>query len=230
MIEINQISLKISGIEKPILNNISYKIFPRDFIIILGSNGSGKSSLLKCLDSRYHPTSGEIILNPDSKITSLTQNPNDSLFCSLTVFENFLLSFETTAARPPQDKRKFFANFLQEFNPNLSNKLDQLVEQLSGGEKQALALALCVLNPPDVLLLDEHTSALDPKTASQIMALTHRIVTQRNMTCLLTTHDLSVAMQYGNRILAMKNGETYQEIDSDKKNRLNIEDLLSICY
>lgn len=243
-LEIKNISLTIPSVEKPILSNINYQVNKGDFIIILGSNGSGKSSLLKILDKRYSSTSGNVLLNGkilnhishkkfSKKIITLTQNTHESLFSSLTVYENFLLVAECRkplfANRVKKDKRNF-CNYINKFNPNLPNKLDQLVDSLSGGEKQALALALCVLYPPDILLLDEHTSALDPKSAQNLMHLTQEVVAQHGMTCLLTTHDLDIALQYGNRILALRNGEVYQAININKKMVLTQQELLASCY
>lgn len=245
LLSIENVSLKLSGIEKPILSHINYQIHQGDFIIILGSNGSGKSSLLKLLDRRYQSTSGNILLHNkplaalsskefSHKIITLTQNTHDSLFSSLTVFENYLLVKQRHQSRffsfRHKKDRDYFAGYLQDFNPNLPHKLDQIVDKLSGGEKQALALALSVLYPPEILLLDEHTSALDPKSAHNLMAITQRVVKKHQITCLLTTHDLDIAMQFGNRILALRQGEIFQKIDLDKKIHLTQQDLLAACY
>lgn len=245
LLDISDISLKIPSAESPILHDVNYQVFPEDFIIILGSNGSGKSSLLKLIDKRYQPTHGKILLNNKSikkippnefskKVITLTQNCHDSLFISLTVLENYLLVKQRHESKlfsvRHHHERQFFANYLKEFNPNLSKKLDQIVEKLSGGEKQALALALSVLFPPEILLLDEHTSALDPKSAQQLMALTDRVVKEHKITCMLTTHDLDIAMNYGNRILALKHGEVCQTIDYANKQTVSQEELLTVCY
>lgn len=245
LLEINNISLELSGLEKPILSNLNYQINANDFIIILGSNGSGKSSLLKLLDKRYQATRGSITLNQQvldkipahefsRKVITLTQNSHESLFGSLTVLENYLIFKQRHQPKlfsfSNKKDREFFSIYIQDFNPNLPNKLDQLVDKLSGGEKQALALALSVLYPPEILLLDEHTSALDPKSAERLMALTQRVVSDNKITCILTTHDLDIAMQYGNRILALRQGQIHQTIDYDKKKILNQMELLNACY
>lgn len=245
LLNIQNISLVMPNLEKPILSNINYQVNANDFVIILGSNGSGKSSLLKLLDRRYTATSGHILLQKkllkkitakefSRRVITLTQNSHESLFGSLTVLENYLLTKQrhdkTLFSFRHKKERAFFAEYLREFNPNLPQKLDQIVDILSGGEKQALALALSVLHPPEILLLDEHTSALDPKSAEQLMILTQRIITQHHMTCLLTTHDLDIAMQYGNRILALRHGEVHQAIDFDQKQKISQQELLSACY
>lgn len=245
MLYIKQVSLKLPKLDNPILSAINYTVNKNDFIIVLGSNGSGKSSLLKLIDRRYTPTAGKIFLDHklineysdaefSKRVITLTQNPHDSLFTSLTVLENYLLVKQRNEPKlfsiRSKQEREFFSDYLQEFNPKLSLKLDQIVENLSGGEKQALALALGVLYPPEILLLDEHTSALDPKSAEQLMALTNRVVLQHHITCLLTTHDLDIAMQYGNRILALRHGEICKMYDAENKQQVSQQELLAVCY
>jgi putative ABC transport system ATP-binding protein len=245
LLELKNVSLTFSGIQKPILSDIQYAVNEGDIIVILGSNGSGKSSLLKLLDKRYHPTTGHITLagNPltsfapkkfNHSIKTLTQNCHESLFTSLTVLENYLLvkqQYEPDLfSIQKKHEREFLMDYIVKFNPNLASKLDQVVEQLSGGEKQALALALTVLYPPQILLLDEHTSALDPKSAVHLMQLTYETVKQYRITCLMTTHDLAIAEKYGNRILALKNGEIYQIIDQHEKPTFSQHHLLAACY
>lgn len=239
LLDIQHTSLNIPGLDKPILNNINYQVNSGDFIIILGSNGSGKSSLLKLLDRRYQATAGQILLNNkpleqytikqfSETVITITQDTKDSLFPSLTIFENYLLVKKNI--RSKNEERNFFSEYLFPFNPNLSKKLDQIVEKLSGGEKQALVLALSMLNPPRLLLLDEHTSALDPKSAQQLMQLTQQVVKKHQVTCLLTTHDLEIALQYGNRILSLRQGSIHQSIQDQEKSKLTEQILLNVCY
>lgn len=245
ILELQNVSLQIPGNDIDILTDIHYQVHAGDFIVILGSNGSGKSSLLKLLDQRYHPTSGNILLNHkilsdysrkeiSHKIKTLTQNCHESLFTSLTIIENYLLVKEhyepNLFSMKNKTEREFLKNYLLKFNKNLPNKLDQVVEHLSGGEKQALALALTVLYPPELLLLDEHTSALDPHSSENIMQLTQSIAEEFKITCLLTTHDLSVAESFGNRILALKQGKAHQVIESDAKSQTTRKALLTACY
>lgn len=239
ILDIQNVSLAIATVDKPILSEINYQIYQSDFVIILGSNGSGKSSLLKLIDRRYQATTGQILLEEKllssysenkfcKRVKTLTQNLHDSLFASLTVFENYLLIKNKIGSQ--KKEREFFKNYLLPFNPNLALKLDQQVDKLSGGEKQALALALTVLNPPDILLLDEHTSALDPKSAKDLMSLTQKIVQEFQITCVMTTHDLEIAEQYGNRLVALQHGKIYQQIESREKVKLNQDSLLAVCY
>lgn len=245
LIDIKNVSLTFSGAEKVILSDINYQVKKGDFVIILGSNGSGKSSLLKLLSRQHQPCTGMISVEgsglnsyPGKKLSrhvkTLTQNCHESLFTSLTVLENYLLvkqCYEPNLfALKNKGDRAYFAEYLLKFNVNLAAKLDQMVEQLSGGEKQALALALTVLYPPRILLLDEHTSALDPVSAERLMLLTQQVAEEFRITCFLATHDLGIAEKYGNRILALQNGKIHHEIERSDSGILNQKSLLAACY
>jgi putative tryptophan/tyrosine transport system ATP-binding protein len=245
LLKLEKVGLKINGVTKSILQNISYQIHSGDFVILLGHNGSGKSSLLKILDQRYSSTHGQIDFAERplhhysnktlaQKVTTITQHSADSLFNSLSVLENCLLALQRRPKSLPSlnlsDKNNFFAQYLAEFNTNLRHKLKTPVEKLSGGEQQALVLALSVLNPPQLLLLDEHTSALDPQAAKRLMALTAAMIQKHHITCVLSTHELEIATQYGNRILALQNGEILRCIEKAEKSKLKSKDLLKLCY
>lgn len=229
LLDIRDVSLKIPGVEKPVLSHISYQIQQGDIVILLGSNGSGKSSLLKCIDGRYHPTSGNIfmqeklILNPYKQgIATITQQSSESLFPSLTLLEHFLL------IKKGNESLAYFINHLSFFNENLPKKLHQVVDQLSGGEKQAFILALTFLHPPQLLLLDEHTSALDPTASERLMKITYTMIHKHHITCLMTTHDLAIAERYGNRVLALKQGKIIKTIHN--KEKFDAHALLTTCY
>lgn len=242
IIRIHDVSICFKGHTKPALNHLHYIIEDHDFVIVLGSNGSGKSTLLKLLYRLYQPDSGEIYFQNQplqklsqktftQKVRVLTQNYADSLFESLTLYENFKLVCASQNFKLPkhQSERQFLVHYLDDFNPHLGTKLDDLVSFFSGGEKQALALAFCLLTPPVLLLLDEHTSALDPKTSQQLMQLTQTLIKKHKITCLLTTHNLDIALQYGNRILILREGEL--DLTFDKKPKtLTREDLIKHYY
>lgn len=233
ILNLKDVSLNFSASNKPILNAINYDVHHGDFIILLGNNGSGKSSLLKLLYRFYTHYAGKIYFlgmplhqhQHDSfatKVAVLTQNCNEALFGNLTVYENYLVAKPKSHSKD----RKYLQNYLEEYNPNLVNKLDTLIDKLSGGEKQVLALAFCFLQPPTLLLLDEHTSALDPKTSMQIMQLTQRMIEKYSITCILTTHDLNIALGYGNKVLLLQNGKIKKTYNSIEKARLNRENLM----
>jgi putative ABC transport system ATP-binding protein len=236
IVKIENVSLRLSQGDKPVLRQLNYQITHGDFVILLGGNGAGKSSLLKLLHRQYYPDTGHIILKDkiiskysasefSQHVAVLAQNTSDSLFPSLTVYENYLL-----ADKNKINDRRFFREYVSAFNPNLADKLDCVMTQLSGGEKQALALALCLLHPPSLLLLDEHTSALDPKTSEQIMQLTQNMIGRYNVTCVLTTHNLDIALNYGNKILLLREGEIYKKFENEEKYALTREILMGHYY
>lgn len=227
---------------RTILENIHLKILKNDFIIILGSNGSGKSSLLKLLDQRYSPTFGDIYINNKNIATykpkqfaklliTLSQNPLNSLFPSLTVLENCLIASRIQRKEKNfKNKKHYFENYLMDFNINLPKNLANLVCSLSGGEQQALALALACLARPDILLLDEHTSALDPHASDKLMDITNTMIKRYQITCLLTTHNLDLAIKYGNRLIALKEGKIMHDYNSHQKKLLTEDHLKNYCY
>src|SRR4029078_8556421 len=206
-IELSHIHMHHGQAEKAALNDVSFTLKKRDMMILLGRNGSGKSTLLKILTKQLSPTAGHIFLNNvpfhalphtnfNRQIMMLNQQCDESLFPSLTVYENYLVI--NNAQFTSSSHKKRLTEQLEIVNPNLLHKLHLPVSRLSGGEKQALALALIFLNPPALLLLDEHTSALDPKTSQHLMALTNQFIEEYELTCLMTTHDLDIALSYGN--------------------------------
>lgn len=238
LLTVNQVSLRVPLVEKDILQRIQYHVQAGDFIIVLGGNGSGKSSLLKLIDRRYTPTSGSLSFRDQliqeiplvayyRSVKTLTQSSSESLFMSLTVLENYHLF---SAANKTKQATSHVANYLADYNAQLATKLHQPVSCLSGGEKQALLLALIMVNPPDLLLLDEHTAALDPASADNIMRLTQQMVTKYRVTCLLTTHDLAIAANFGNRLLALKEGKLYRTLESVEKARCTASELRTLCY
>lgn len=241
-IKFNNVQYQINHPFRIILSGIDLQIAKNDFVIILGSNGSGKSTLLKLLDRRYSSFAGEIDIENQSiksynsrsfakMLITLTQNPLSSLFPSLTVYENCQIALQQN----PQKIKKLlvkshFLQYLEDFNSNLPNNLDNLAGSLSGGEQQALALALGCLARPKILLLDEHTSALDPHAADRLMKITNEMVKKYEMTCLLTTHNLDIAQTYGTRLIALQQGKIICDYRDDKKFQLSANDLRRCCY
>lgn len=233
LLTMQNLNLKIND-EKPILKNINYQIKRGDFVILLGNNGSGKTSLLKLIQRQYVPSSGSIYLENKKiesyseseyakKIGILTQNCLESLFPSLTIFENYLLMQPNAKYK----NRESLRNYLKSFNPTIAENLDASLHGLSGGQKQALSLAYCLLNSPELVLLDEHTSALDPKTNAHIMALTAKTLLQKKITCILTTHDLDIALNYGNRILILQDGKIHQTYEKNVNCHITKEILMA---
>lgn len=248
LLSIRNASLKLPLMERPILEDINLNLNAGDFLIVLGGNGSGKSSLIRLLNQRFALSSGTLQFNQNDlstlnhahfsqSVVTIDQDPANALFFELTVIENCLLtesrykpSQSSMTKFSMQSERKFYATYLQDFHSSLSFHLDTPVHFLSGGEKQALILALAVLEPPKLLLLDEHTSALDPHQAQRMMECTQRMIQQHNMTALMTTHHLDHALEYGDRLIALKDGKIIFEANYDAKQQLTRQDLLEFCY
>ena len=242
MLQFNNTSFTLpSG--QSLLTDLNLTVEPGDFVVILGSNGSGKSTLIKLVNRLYHHTQGELLFQQcaiqsyadsllNEKVATLSQSVADSLFMALTVEENGrLIDYKR---KKTWAHKEIFCQALQEylagFNTSLSQSLKTPIYRLSGGQQQILAFALYLRHQPDLLLLDEHTSALDPKTAIKIMEFTQKIISDRNITCLMTTHNLDFAINYGNRIIVINQGKIDRQIDDIEKQRLNKAELLELCY
>ena len=241
-LSLKNISLSIHSKERPILENLSLKIYQSDFVILLGSNGSGKSSLIKVINGLSKPTSGTIYLEdidianqPIHKraqsITTLTQDLNLSTFYHLTVLENCLIALHrnkrVSFAISVKKMREQISCYLASYSPKISAALDEQVCSLSGGERQTLALAMTLYKTPSLLLLDEHTSALDPAMASKLMDLTSKITQEQSITTLMTTHNLDDALGYGNRLIVMRHGKLLHDFQEQEKKALTRADLMS---
>jgi putative ABC transport system ATP-binding protein len=223
--------------EKHIIKTINAEINPGDFVVILGGNGSGKSTLLKLLNRTYQHTRGNIIFKNKpiesydfkalrQEMVTMTQYSSECLFLDLTIEENAIL-IETSNT---QKCLAELPHYLAQFNPRLINLLQTKVKYLSGGEQQIVAFALYLQRQPDLLLLDEPTSALDPKKSDAVMAFIHDIILKKRITCLMTTHQLDYALKYGNRLMAIREGELVFEANAAEKAQLSVTDLLKYCY
>lgn len=245
LIEFKKTSFAVSN-DRKIINEFSATIYPGDFVVILGGNGSGKSTLLKLINRTYRHTSGDILFKNKSisaydfkslrqEMVTITQFIADSVFTDLTIEENALLieSSYLHSTKQPFCKKTLLSelpNYLIQFNPQLAKALKTRIKNLSGGEQQILAFALYLRRQPDLLLLDEHTSALDPKKSDSVMAFTHEFIQKKRITCLMTTHQLDYALKYGNRLMAIREGELAFDANAEKKSTLSMADLLKYCY
>lgn len=245
MINIDNIHFSLpNGLQ--IIKGISGNIAQGDFVVLLGGNGSGKSTLIKLLNRHYLPTEGKITIDGTNinkfsrneyeiSVITLTQFVRESLFFDLTIAENALL-VETSynpKLRKGFNKEKFLKElkpYLGEFNTKLAESMDQPLYNLSGGEQQILAFALYLKHQPKLLLLDEHTSALDPKTAAKIMSSTNKIIQEKGLTCIMTTHNLDFALEYGNRVLALNEGKVVYDSNENDEGRYDRAFLLEKCY
>lgn len=229
--------------DKPLLNDISLTINPKDFVVLIGSNGCGKSSLIKVINGLLTPSEGEVFFEEKKlsafslsararSIITLTQDLNLSTFSDLTVLQNCQIAFYRARSIPfflsKAKERAKILEHLSLYSEKLSDRLDTPVSALSGGERQTLALAMSLSTEPKLLLLDEHTSALDPSMAQTLMALTDKMATSRGIATLMVTHHLSDALCYGNRLIAMSQGKIVLDASREEKDKLTYEDLLGI--
>lgn len=232
ILDLAHVDCHLPGMEFPILKGTNLNVAKGDFIVLLGGNGSGKSTLLKCINGLYPISHGQMKLN-DSKlnhmpmtvraelITTLTQELDMATFSDLSVHENIAVASKVRL--PPI---KTLKSELAHFHVKLPLKLNEPSANLSGGERQSLALFMCFLRQPQLLLLDEHTSALDPKSAERLMKITEAQITENNTTVIMATHNLDHALKFGNRLVMMRDGGFVFEASGAKKSKLTKEELL----
>ena len=226
--------------EKIILNDVSLDIFEHDFITILGGNGAGKSTLFNVIAGTLPLTSGDIYIlgenvtsfSPEKRAKYLSrvfQDPKMGTSPRMTVAENLLIAkFRGEKRRlvPRRLKRyrKEFQEIIEQISNGLEKHLDTPIEFLSGGQRQALSLLMATLKRPELLLLDEHTAALDPKTSVALMELTDDFVQRDQLTALMITHHMEDALKYGNRLIVMKEGQIIQDLKQEEKAKMTIAD------
>ncbi|OFP94023.1 phosphonate ABC transporter ATP-binding protein [Streptococcus sp. HMSC067A03] len=230
--------------EKTILDNVSLTIHKHDFITILGGNGAGKSTLFNVISGTLPLTSGSIYIlgenvtsySPEKRAKYLSRVFQDSKMGTaprMTVAENLLIAKfrgEKRCLVPRRLKRyrKEFQEIIEKIGNGLEKHLDTPIEFLSGGQRQALSLLMATLKRPELLLLDEHTAALDPKTSVALMELTDDFVQRDQLTALMITHHMEDALKYGNRLIVMKEGQIIQDLHQEEKAKMTIADYYSL--
>ena len=218
--------------ESQVFHNFNLTIEKGQFISVVGSNGSGKTTMLNLICGFMQPIKGDIEFEGKSIlqlaeyqrahfIGRVFQDPGKGTSPSMTILENMALADnkgKTYGLRRGVAKKRigYYQEQLEQLNLGLEDKLNVKVGALSGGQRQALSLLICVMSPIKLLILDEHTAALDPKTSERIMELTDRLVREKDLTTLMVTHNLRFATQYGNRLLMMNKGEIIIEEADDK--------------
>ena len=226
--------------EKIILNDVSLEIFEHDFITILGGNGAGKSTLFNTIAGTLPLTSGSIHImsedvthfSPEKRAKYLSrvfQDPKMGTAPRMTVAENLLIAKfrgEKRGLLPRRlsSHREEFQSTIEKVGNGLEKHLDTPIEFLSGGQRQALSLLMATLKRPELLLLDEHTAALDPKTSVALMELTDDFVSKDHLTALMITHHMEDALKYGNRLIVMKEGRIIQDLNKEEKAKMKISD------
>lgn len=228
------------------LSDINVTIEDGDFTTVIGSNGSGKSTLLNAVAGSFFLDSGTISIGgqdvtrwPEYKraklIARVFQDPLLGTCPSATIEQNLALALKRGKRRGfgpgvRARDRKQFKEELSKISLGLENRLQDHVGLLSGGQRQALTMLMATLVRPEVLLLDEHIAALDPKTATQILSLTKDIIASQNLTALMITHNMRHAINFGNRLIMLHQGRIILDVQGDEKMNLSVEDLLEQFY
>lgn len=237
--DVKMVFFKGTPDEKVALNNLSLEVNQGDFITIIGANGAGKSTLFNAIAGTYLTDEGRILLEgkditamPEHKrarfIGRLFQDPMKGSAPGMSIEENLALAaghggWLSTISK--KDK-KIFREKLALLGMGLEDRMNSPVELLSGGQRQALTLMMSTINPPKILLLDEHTAALDPGTAEKVLNLTTQIVDENKITCLMITHNMQSALDLGNRTIMMDKGRVVYDVANEERAGLTVPDLL----
>ena len=230
--------------EKQALKNISLTLENGDFVTVIGGNGAGKSTMLNAIAGVWPVDEGEILIDgqnvtrlPEYKraqfLGRVFQDPMNGTAASMGIEENLALALrrgKRRTLRPGirKSEREAYREQLKELGLGLETRLAAKVGTLSGGQRQALTLLMATLQKPKLLLLDEHTAALDPKTAAKVMELTDRIVREDRLTTLMITHNMRDAIQYGNRLIMLNNGRIVVDVSGAEKKKLTVSQLLDL--
>lgn len=228
--------------EKIALNHMDFKLEEGDFVTVIGGNGAGKSTLLNVVSGVFLLDGGNVYLSgedvtrePEYKraryIGRVFQDPMMGTAGEMTIEENLALAQRRGKRRTlrkgiRKQDRGFYMESLQQLDLGLEQRLKDKAGLLSGGQRQALTLLMATLVRPDLLLLDEHTAALDPKTAAKVLKLTEELVAESNLSTLMVTHNMRDALRYGNRLIMLDRGRIIADIPNDVKKTLEVKDLL----
>lgn len=228
--------------QKTVLNGLNLQINRGDFITVIGGNGAGKSTLMNAITGVFTCEAGEIKLNgeditwlPEHKRAKyfgrVFQDPMLGTAPNMEIEENLALAYRRGKRRGlgwgvTKPEREIYREELAMLELGLEDRMSSKVGLLSGGQRQALTLLMATLVQPEMLLLDEHTAALDPKTAKNVLDLTEKIVTENNLTTLMVTHNMRDAIRYGNRLIMLDHGEIIFDISGEEKAALTVEALL----
>ncbi|MEY8308286.1 ATP-binding cassette domain-containing protein [Erysipelotrichaceae bacterium 51-3] len=244
MLEIKNISKTFNPgtvTEKKAINNLNLKINDGDFITVIGGNGAGKSTMLNLIAGVFPPDGGRILLDgkditllPEHKraayIGRVFQDPLMGTAADMEIGENLAFAARRGRRRTlkwgiGKEEQEQFKASLTTLGLGLEERMSNKVGLLSGGQRQALTLLMASLQKPQLLLLDEHTAALDPLTAKKVLDLTEEIVSKDNLTTLMITHNMKDAIRIGNRLIMMNNGQIIFDVSGEEKARLTVEDL-----
>lgn len=228
--------------EKMALRNVSLTLEEGEFVTLIGGNGAGKSTLLNCIAGVYGIEKGSVIIDGKdvtnfsehkraSGLGRVFQDPMMGTSAKMGIEENLALAYRRGQPRGlkwgiSNSERELYKKLLESLDLGLEDRLSHKVGLLSGGQRQALTLVMATLKKPRLLLLDEHTAALDPKTAAKVNELTDQLVNDNNLTTLMVTHNMRDAIKHGNRLIMMHDGYIILDIGGEEKQKLTVEDLL----
>ena len=224
------------------INGISLHVRKGDFITVIGSNGAGKTTFLNLISGTFRPDEGDIFID-GSKVTHLPehrrakylgrifQDPMMGTAASMTIEENLAMADLRGKRRGlrwgvTKSLREHYRHILSVLELGLETRLKDTVSLLSGGQRQSLTLLMVTLTLPKLLLLDEHTAALDPKTAQRVIGLTKKIVEKNNLTTIMVTHNMLQAIKYGNRMIMLHEGKIQFDIEGEEKTALTVEEVV----
>ena len=228
--------------EKRALNGVNLTLEDGDFVTIIGGNGAGKSTMLNAIAGVWPVDSGSVIIDgeditklPEHKraayLGRVFQDPMNGTAADMEIEENLAVAKRRGQMRTlkwgiTKKEREEYVELLKTLDLGLENRLRAKVGLLSGGQRQALTLLMATLKKPKLLLLDEHTAALDPKTAAKVLELSDKIIAEHNLTALMVTHNMKDAIVHGNRLIMMWDGKIILDIKGEEKNNLTVDDLL----
>ncbi|MEG9475804.1 ABC transporter ATP-binding protein [Mannheimia indoligenes] len=247
MIELNNLFItfnKGTAIENPVLRGLSLKVEQGEFVSVIGSNGAGKSTMLNAISGDCFVDSGEIIIQGNkvnntttwqraNQVARVFQDPMAGTCESLTIEENMALAYQRGSKRGlgfaiKRQMRELFRDKLSLLGLGLENRLTDQMGRLSGGQRQAVSLLMASLQPSNILLLDEHTAALDPKTTDFVMELTNKIVREQKLTTLMVTHSMRQALDYGDRTVMLHQGQVAFDVSGEQRKQMDVPDLLRL--
>ena len=224
------------------LNGVNLKLEKGDFVTVIGGNGAGKSTLLNAIGGSIFVDEGKIIIGgkditrmPEHKraafLGRVFQDPLNGTAADMQIIENLALAKRRGKRKTlrwciGKNETEEYKALLKEFDLGLEERLTQKVGTLSGGQRQALTLLMASLSSPELLLLDEHTAALDPKTAEKVLRLTNEIIARENLTALMITHNMTDALKCGNRLIMMDGGRVVYDVRGEEKLKLTVNDLI----
>ena len=229
--------------EKAALRGINWTLNDGDFVTIIGGNGAGKSTLLNMLSGVYYVDEGQILVDGED-ITNLPehkrakyfgrvfQDPMTGTAADMQIEENMALAARRGKPRTlrfgiRKEERERYRELLATLNLGLENRLTAKVGLLSGGQRQAITLLMATMQHPKLLLLDEHTAALDPKTAAKVLEISEKIINENHLSAMMVTHNMKDAITYGNRLIMMHEGQIIYDVSGEEKKNLKVSDLLA---